>query len=368
MEERELNEVTNKDIYKHYFASIIIYAIVLLFIILCPFFYNGIKSNLLNYVTFFSAYYILYVIFALPLLLKFRPKSVLNSANVAILNYFKRQFKKEENIKTKLGNIEPKENEKYALIGLFIKTFFGVYCINLLCNEYLISMDYNIGFLKEMFSQAVQYTASEGLFWGIIQYIDDTSDMWMRFILMITLIIYTFSYLTELELFKNKIKTTDTTPLGIISCLLFFYPFTIITYQIIPSNTEELIPVQNLALRTILNILVLVVNFISLLAIARLGAKSGNLTNRGIVTGFPYNIIRHPDYAMQMFYVVLLTIPVLIGAGKSPVEKIVLVIGALIWIYLYYLRAITEERHLIKDSDYENYIQKVKYRFIPKLF
>jgi len=35
---------------------------------------------------------------------------------------------------------------------------------------------------------------------------------------------------------------------------------------------------------------------------------------------------------------------------------------------IYTVRALTEERHLMKDPEYRAYCKKVKYRFIPGVF
>lgn len=366
--EAERIEVTKKDILKHYIASIVIYGFVLLFIIFCPILGSNIENTSFNYMKFFFIYYIAYIIFAYPIFLKFKPKSILHSHNIAIIEYIKRQFNKNESIEQWLKNIEPFENEKQAMMILFMKTFFGVLCVTELCNKYIPSLDYNISFLREMFSQAVLYTGTNGIVEGIAQYIDDTADMWLNFITMFITIILAISYLTDLDLFKNKIKSVDTTPLGVLTCIMCYYPITILSNRIIISYTEELIPVPNLGLRLFLNISVLLINIISLLAIARLGTKAGNLTNRGIVTKFPYNIVRHPNYSMQIFYLILTTIPLYFISDLTILDKVLYSVGTIGWIYIYYLRAITEERHLIKDSEYQQYTEKVKYRFIPKLF
>lgn len=366
--EEEKVEVTKNDILKHYVASLIVYGIALLIIIFCPILGENIDNSGFNYMTFFTIYYLGYVIFAYPILLKFKPKSVLTSNNVAIIEYVQRQFTKSDSTEKFLQNIEPKENEKQAMMILFMKAFFGVLSVTLICNKYIPSLDYNLNFLKEMFYQALNYSVTDGVVAGTMQYIDDTADMWLKIIMMISTIILAISYLTDLDLFKNKIKSIDTTPLGVITCIMCYYPITLLTNKVIISYTDELIPVQNFILRLILNVLVVLVNFISLLAILRLGTKAGNLTNRGIVTAFPYNIIRHPSYAMQMCYLILTTIPLYFVGDLTILDKILYTIGTIGWIYLYYLRSITEERHLIKDPEYQKYIETVKYRFIPKVF
>ncbi len=39
-----------------------------------------------------------------------------------------------------------------------------------------------------------------------------------------------------------------------------------------------------------------------------------------------------------------------------------------VWTIIYHLRTITEENHLGKDPDYQEYIKKVKYRYIPGVY
>ena len=368
-ESQNTNEVTKSKILKHYLSSLLVYGVVLLFISFCPAFTENLEREQFNYIGFFIIYYICYAIFALPIFFKTKPLSILKSKNVAIVNYIKKQFTKVSSPEERLNILEPNEFEKQSMIELFIKSFFGTYCINLICSKYLPSLDYNFSFLKEMFSQAVTYTASgQGLFMGIIQYIDDTSDMWLTLTFMFTILILSISYLSDLNLFRNKIKSVDTTPLGIISCIICFYPFTILANTFIKSFSNGSIPVENFALRIIIDIISVVANIIILISVARLGTKSGNLTNRGIVKGFPYNIVRHPDYSMQIVYILASTAPIYFVSDLSIINKIILTIGMLGWILIFYLRAITEERHLLKDVEYQKYTEEVKYRFIPKLF
>ena len=46
----------------------------------------------------------------------------------------------------------------------------------------------------------------------------------------------------------------------------------------------------------------------------------------------------------------------------SPMLQIV---GMFLMSFIYYWRAITEERHLSRDPEYRKYMAKVPYRFIP---
>ena len=363
-----MEHVTNKDILKHYLSSVLVYGIILLILFISPLFNQNIENPLLSYLSILTVYYILYVIFAYPIYKRIKPVSVLESRNLVIVNYFKRQFRIERSLEQKLSDINLSDYEKQAFIILFIKTFFGVYSLSLLCNKFIPQMGYSIDFISEMFSQSINYIQSNGLFMGIMQYIDDTADMFLNLIFTVTTFIFAFSYLTEADFLKNRIKYADTTFLGIFSCVMCFYPFMLITEKIIPVNLQTLVPIDNLYLRILVFFLAVLFNLISLVAIARLGTKAGNLTNRGIVTGFPYNIIRHPDYSMQIGYIILTMIPLYAAGDLNILGDIVLTIGMFLWIGIYVLRAITEERNLIKDDEYKNYCRKVKYRFIPRIY
>lgn len=357
-------EVTKRDILRHYLCSLLVYGFVLVLLFFMPCFSQDVENPAFSYLTVLLGYYILYVIFAYPLLLKFKPESVLKSRNAAIVNYFKRQFKR-LSAEERLFAIYMDENEKQAFVILFIKAFFGSYFLSVLCNKYLVRLGYDFDFISAMWGQCVGYIQSSGFWGGILQFLDDTTDMWLTLMFTLINLVFAFSYLTESKFFKNNINYADTSFLGIFSCIICYYPFSLLTEKIIPVAAKEMIPVDNTPLRLSLYFIVIVVNLIMTIAVLRLGTKSGNLTNRGIITGFPYNIVRHPEYSMRMFYIILTLIPLYIAGNLNVLGHIVLSVGMLMWIGVYILRAITEERNLIKDENYKNYVKKVKYRFIP---
>lgn len=366
MEDRE---VTHKDWLKHYFASLLIYGVILIFLIFCPAYYETISYEKFDYTAFFAIYYVLYLIFAPIIFYIVKPVSVLNSRSLTILGYIKRQFKFGRKTEEFLSDFSPNEKEKLSLMTLFIQVYFGVYCVNTLCNNYIADLGYNLSFIKEFFFDATRVLALNSSIWeAMSQFIIDTGDVWLKLIMMLTLVVLACSYLTESDIFNNRIKSVDTTPLGVLSCLAFYYPVIMLSDAFIKVVDNKMLPVENQYLFVILVIFSLIANIGILIAVIRLGFKSGNLTNRGIVTGFPYNIVRHPDYSMQILFIITTTIPICIMPTLSVMQKILMLFATFAWIYLYYLRAITEERHLIKDDEYKEYVQKVKYRFIPKLF
>jgi protein-S-isoprenylcysteine O-methyltransferase Ste14 len=48
-------------------------------------------------------------------------------------------------------------------------------------------------------------------------------------------------------------------------------------------------------------------------------------------------------------------------------DPVLQILGMLLMSFIHNWRAITEERHLSRDPEYRNYMQKVPYRFIPEL-
>ncbi len=364
----EKKEVTKSDIFMHYIATTTLYLILLFAVMLCPAYYKNITNNQIDYSLILGFFFTGYLLFAPILLGIFKPESIKESRSLTIFSYIKRQFIRGLNLTDYLRNITPTEKEKQALTIVFMQVFFATYTAHILCETYLPNISYNFDFLWVMMNQAATDMAGLGVLAGLKQFIIDTGDIWLKIIFTITTLVYLVSYLSDTTLFKNKIKSVDTTPLGVLSCICSYYPITLLTYSFIRVTEENLLPVNNPNLLATLNIIVILANLGSLIAILRLGTKAGNLTNRGIVTGFPYNIIRHPDYSMQIIYIVATTVPLMLLADISLFNKIMMLLSTLAWIFIYYLRAITEERHLIQDPAYEEYTKKVKHRFIPKLF
>ena len=361
-------KITNRDLGKHYLASITLYTILLFAVMLCPAYYNNITNTKIDYSVILGFYLTAYTLIAPIIYLVFRPKSVLDSRPLTIFGYIKRQFVRGLPLEAYLNNITPTEKEKQAMMIVFMQVFFATYSAHILCETYIPNIKYNLDFMLVMFQQALSYTSSNGILVGLSQFIIDTGDIWLKIIFTITTFVYLFSYLSDSILTKNKIKSIDTTPLGVISCLCCYFPVSILTFSFIKVTEENLLPVNNTTLLVILNLIVIFANIGSLIAILRLGTKAGNLTNRGIVTGFPYNIIRHPDYSMQIIYIIATSIPLFLMGNHDLFSKIMMTLSTFAWIYIYYLRAITEERHLIQDEKYQEYCKKVRYRFIPRLF
>lgn len=83
------------------------------------------------------------------------------------------------------------------------------------------------------------------------------------------------------------------------------------------------------------------------------GLRFSNLTNRGIITNGPYRFFKHPAYVAKnlMWWCIHLPFLTTLGAEDAVRNTLLLVIVNVI----YYMRAKTEERHLMADPDYQAY-------------
>jgi protein-S-isoprenylcysteine O-methyltransferase Ste14 len=83
------------------------------------------------------------------------------------------------------------------------------------------------------------------------------------------------------------------------------------------------------------------------------GFRFSNLTHRGILTNGPYRYFKHPAYLSKNLFWWMVHVPFL--TSGEPWEAFRNSVMLLMVNLVYYLRAKTEERHLIKDPDYAAY-------------
>jgi len=168
---------------------------------------------------------------------------------------------------------------------------------------------------------------------------------------------FAFGYLVEADFLKNRVRSVEPTFLGWAVTLLTYPPFNSVYSQFFPWVANDFVHAGEYTLWLRICVIVLIVIYVW--ASVALGAKASNLTNRGIVGKGPYKYIRHPAYASKNAAWWLSVLPVLsFGSFVSMAA----------WSFLYYLRAVTEERHLSQDHDYVEYKNNVKYMFVPRLF
>ncbi len=181
-------------------------------------------------------------------------------------------------------------------------------------------------------------------------------------ILVIDTVIFAFGYLFESRALKSIVKSVEPTALGWISAIACYPPLNNLTSDILGWYSSDFSNFGNININLITGAVSIFFFVIYVWASIALGPKASNLTNRGIVTKGPYKYIRHPAYTAKNLSWWLMGIPFIMASG------FIAVFSLSMWTLIYFIRALTEERHLLQDPDYVEYSKKVKYMFIPGLF
>lgn len=179
-------------------------------------------------------------------------------------------------------------------------------------------------------------------------------------LLVIDVGLSTMGYATASRALGNGIRSVDATALGWISALLCYRPFADIVSWYVRWPQSGIVDMADSPFKLVLMVLVLGLLAIYVWATLAFGLRFSNLTHRGIVTGGPYRIVRHPAYIAKNLSWWFEYLP---GLGRPG-----LMLSMLVWNAIYGVRAITEERHLRADPRYREYCDTVRWRFVPGWF
>lgn len=181
---------------------------------------------------------------------------------------------------------------------------------------------------------------------------------------------FVIGYMCESRYLKNEIKSVDASLFGWVVCLLCYPPFNAAIGQFLPWTTRDYVDMSlglSAPVYIALNAGLIVLFALYASASVSMGFKCSNLTNRGVVASGLYGVIRHPAYALKNAAWWLAALPVFVILFRQSFSLGVFGIFCLAgWSMLYVLRAITEERHMLRiDTGYADYMQRVRFRFIP---
>ena len=249
---------------------------------------------------------------------------------------------------------------KQAALALLLKFFFAPLMIN-----------WCLGHLGDMTNSLVNLwnTLGDGATGRLLF---DSSLFWASFqlILFVDTLLFTLGYIIETPALNNRIRSVDPTFFGWFICLACYPPFNGFKSQFFPCQSSDFPSFNSDLAHFTANITILVAMAIYSWASVALAFKASNLTNRGIVGHGPYAFVRHPAYAAKNLAWWIGAIPGLIGVFTiEGYPAGMFFVGLFGWTLVYVLRALTEERHLLMlDNGYAQYMQKVKWRFIPGVF
>jgi len=170
---------------------------------------------------------------------------------------------------------------------------------------------------------------------------------------------FSFGYAFEAGALKNTIRSVEPTFLGWAVTLACYPPFNSSLINYINWYANDYVIFSNEIATLVIRLTIIFFLLIYVGATLALGTKCSNLTNRGIVTRFPYSIIRHPAYISKNLAWWLTIIPI---------ASLPAILSMSAWSFIYHLRTLTEEKHLSKDTDYIEYKNKVRWRYVPGVY
>ena len=189
----------------------------------------------------------------------------------------------------------------------------------------------------------------------------------LHLIMFVDVLFFTIGYCVEHPALGNEIRSVEPTVLGWMVTLLCYPPFNQFTDTMLGWYSKEYPEVDSLWLQSLLAAGILTSMTIYAWASVALNLKASNLTHRGIVAHGPYAFVRHPAYVAKNIAWWIGALPVLGAALQDSLQELVRALASLsAWSFLYYLRAVTEERHLSRDPAYLDYCRRVPDRFIPR--
>lgn len=253
------------------------------------------------------------------------------------------QFPYDKNIHVPIVSAKAKNSLLVLLVKIFylplminflIGNFFTVYSLLLRCHS-----------TQSIISPEILYTSICPLLINTM-FVLDTA-------------LFTIGYSFESTRCNNIIKSVEPTVLGWSVALICYPPFSSIFSGYVPWYSSEIPVFSNVWFSVAAGIAMVICYAIYVWGSISLGWKCSNLTNRGIVTNGVYAYVRHPAYVAKNLAWWI---------GVLPVLSVPAILSTAAWTFIYFLRAITEERHLLRDPDYQEYCKKVRYRFIPYIY
>jgi protein-S-isoprenylcysteine O-methyltransferase Ste14 len=178
-------------------------------------------------------------------------------------------------------------------------------------------------------------------------------------LIFIDVCLASLGYFITMRWLDSGMRSVDLSLLGWASCLACYMPFNkIISWQM-GMQTADITLIAHPGLRLAAMAGVLLCLGVYTWSTLAFGLRFSNMTHRGLFTRGPYAFVRHPAYVAKNLSWWIESAP-----NLHDLRALLCLLG---WNGIYYLRAVTEERHLSLDPRYKTYMRKVKNRFFPHI-
>lgn len=227
------------------------------------------------------------------------------------------------------------------VLGWLIKGFFFPLMFTYMCNDIAKFVNYDFGKLSHF-----------GTWFDLIY----------DFLYFVDVGIVSMGYLISMRVTDTHLRSAEPTLLGWSVALLCYQPFWSLAgrnYLAYDTDLKWGAWLWNQPLiYGIWGTSILLLTAVYVWATVIFGGRFSNLTHRGIITNGPYRYTKHPAYIAKNLSWWMISVPFVLQSTASEAIRHCLLLLALNGVY--WMRAITEERHLSWDPDYVAYSDWIK--------
>lgn len=180
-------------------------------------------------------------------------------------------------------------------------------------------------------------------------------DIFFKFGIAFDVCIGLYGYIFISKIFENEIITPNRSLKAWFFCLLCYPPLNIILNNYLYQRDDYIwsnLAKDNIFLYIVCGVVVTLSWVIYWLSTYHFGLKFSNLTWRGLINSGPYRFLKHPAYFSKNIYWWVYTVPFMTSSIKNLILNVVTLS---IVSFIYFMRARTEEKHLLNYVEYQEY-------------
>lgn len=180
-------------------------------------------------------------------------------------------------------------------------------------------------------------------------------DVLFKFGIAFDVCIGLYGYVFISKIFENEIISPNRSLKAWFFCLICYPPLNMIFSNYLRQQDDYIwsnLAQENIFLYIFCGVVITLSWVVYWLSTYQFGLKFSNLTWRGLINSGPYKYLKHPAYFSKNIYWWVYTVPFM----TLGMENFILnVISLSVVSFIYFMRARTEEQHLMNYSDYQEY-------------